>query len=132
MTPLSPGAIALLREPSYAHLATVMPNGSPQLTQVWVDTDGDHILINTAAARQKTRNVQRDPRVAVWVVDPTNPYRYLSVRGVVVAIRSAGADEQLDALAQRYLGQPTYPWRRPDEQRAILVIAPETVRESGL
>ena len=129
---ISPGFRKLLREPTYCQLATVMPDGSPQVTQVWVDTDGEHILINTAEGRQKERNVRRDPRVAVNVVDPTNAWRIAMVRGRVVDVTTAGADQLIDQLAKKYLNEDTYPFRRPEEVRTTLKILPEKINEMGL
>lgn len=129
---LSAGFQKLLREPAFCQIATIMPDGSPQITQTWVDTDGEHILINTSDTRQKTRNVRRDPRVAVNIVDPANQYRIASVRGKVVAVTTEGADEQIDKLAFKYLGAEKYPMRRPDEVRVILKIAPEKINAIGL
>ena len=129
---ISPGFRKLLQEPAYCQLATLMPDGSPQITQVWVDTDGEHILINTAEGRQKERNVRRDPRVAVNVVDPANAWRIAMVRGRVVDITTAGADQLIDQLAKKYLNEDTYPFRRPEEVRIILKILPEKINEIGL
>lgn len=129
---LSPGFQKLLREPAHCQIATLMPDGSPQVTQTWVDTDGHYILINTADSRQKVRNVRRDPRVAVNVIDPGNAYRVASVRGRVVEVTTEGADEQIDRLAKKYLGQETYPFRNPSEQRVILKIEPAKINASGL
>ena len=129
---ISPGFQKLLQEPAYCQLATLMPDGSPQNTQVWVDTDGKHILINTAQGRQKERNVQRDPRVAVNVVDPTNAWRIAMVRGRVVEITTGGADELIDLLARKYLNEEIYPFRRPEEVRVTLKILPEKINEIGL
>ncbi len=129
---LSPGFQKLLREPAHCQIATLMPDGSPQVTQTWVDTDGHYILINTADSRQKVRNVRRDPRVAVNVIDPGNAYRVASVRGRVVEVTTEGADEQIDRLAQKYLEQETYPFRNPSEQRVILKIEPAKINASGL
>jgi PPOX class probable F420-dependent enzyme len=129
---ISPGFRKLLLEPAYCQLATVMPDGSPQVTQVWVDTDGEHILINTAEGRQKERNVRRDPRVAVNVVDPANAWRIAMVRGRVVDVTTAGADQLIDQLAKKYLNEDTYPFRRPEEVRITLKILPEKINEIGL
>ena len=129
---ISPGFRKLLQEPAYCQLATLMPDGSPQNTQVWVDTDGEHILINTAQGRQKERNVQRDPRVAVNVVDPTNAWRIAMVRGRVVEVTTDGADELIDQLAKKYLNEETYPFRRPEEVRVTLKILPDKINEIGL
>ena len=129
---ISPGFRKLLQEPAFCQLATLMPDGSPQNTQVWVDTDGEHILINTAQGRQKERNVQRDPRVALNVVDPTNAWRVGLVRGRVVEVTTEGADELIDQLAKKYLNEETYPFRRPEEVRVTLKILPDKINEIGL
>ena len=129
---ISPGFLKLLQEPAFCQLATLMPDGSPQNTQVWVDTDGEHILINTAQGRQKERNVQRDPRVAVNVVDPTNAWRIGMVRGRVVEVTTEGADELIDQLAKKYLNEESYPFRRPEEVRVTLKILPDKINEIGL
>lgn len=128
---LSPGVLKLLREPAYCQIATLMRDGSPHLTQVWVDTDGEHVLINTDARRQKVRNIKRDPRVALNVVDPTNPYRLVEIRGRVVEIVAEGAAEFIDRLSLKYTGNPKYQGHAPDEQRVTLKIAPERVRAVG-
>ena len=129
---ISPGFHKLLQEPAFCQLATLMPDGSPQNTQVWVDTDGKHMVINTAQGRQKERNVQRDPRVAVNVVDPTNAWRIGMVRGRVVEVTTDGADELIDQLAKKYLDEETYPFRRPEEVRVTLKILPDKINEIGL
>ena len=129
---ISPGFRKLLQEPAYCQLATLMPDGSPQVTQVWVDTDGEHILVNTAQGRQKELNVRRDPRVAVNVVDPTNAWRLAMVRGRAVDVTTAGADQLIDQLAKKYLNEDTYPFRRPEEVRVTLKILPERINEIGL
>lgn len=124
---LSAGMQKLLREKAYCQIATVMPDGSPQITETWVETDGQHILINTAEGRQKVRNVRRDPRVAVNVIDPATDFRIFSVRGRVAEITTDGADAMIDQLASKYLGQETYPYRQPTETRVILKIAVDKV-----
>jgi PPOX class probable F420-dependent enzyme len=131
---LSPGAVKLLQEKHLAQLATIMADGSPQVTPVWVDVepDGSHLLINTARGRVKTRNIERDPRVAVSVVDSQNPYRLAVVRGRIVELRNEGADAHIDALAKKYLGADSYPFRRTGEQRVILRIKPEQITETGV
>jgi PPOX class probable F420-dependent enzyme len=130
--PISPGFRRLLGEPAYCQLATLMPDGSPQITQVWVETDGEHILINTIEGSQKEKNVHRDPRVAVNVVDPTNAWRIAMVRGQVVEVTTEGAVLQIDRLAKKYLDEETYPFHRPDRVRTTLKIAPEKINEIGL
>ena len=129
---LSPGLLQLLREPSYGEIATTMPDGSPAIAQVWVDTDGEHILVNTPSKSQKVRNVRRDPRVAVNVFDPNNQWRLGNVRGRVVDITAEGADAEIDKLAKKYRGWDTYPYKDPNNPRVTLKIAPEHVREMGL
>ncbi len=129
---ISPGFRKLLREPAFCQLATLMPDGSPQITQVWVETDGEHILINTPEGSQKRRNVRRDLRVAVNVVDPANAWRLAMVRGRVVDVNNEGAVEQIDRLAKKYLNQDTYPFHRPDQVRTTIKIAPDKIKEIGL
>lgn len=130
---LSPGAIKLLEEPQIAQLATVMADGAPQVTPVWIDVepDGGHLLINTAEGRLKSRNTEREPQVAVSVVDAKNPYRYAIVRGTIAERRHEGADAHIDKLAKKYLGVDSYPMRNAAEQRVILVIKPHHVLEQG-
>lgn len=129
---LSPGGVKLLQEPQLAHFATLMPDGSPQITPVWVDVtpDGSRVIINTAEDRVKTSNVERDPRVAVTVVDAKNPWRYVIVRGRVVERRHEGAREHIDALAKKYLGQDKYTF--PTAPRVMLLIQPHHVVEQGV
>ncbi len=109
-----------------------MPDGSPQITQQWVDTDGEHVLVNTAQHRQKTKNVRRDPHEAVNVVNPENAWRLGEVRGRVVDVTTEGADRLIDELAKKYLGADTYPFRDPAEVRVTLKILPEKTNEVGL
>lgn len=115
------------RKPNFGHLATLDRDGSPQVTPVWIDVDDEYILINTAKGRKKVRNVQRDPRVSVEVVEQENPYSMLSVKGKVVGMTTEGADAHIDAMSKKYLGQDTYPFRQPGEERLILKIQPEKV-----
>jgi PPOX class probable F420-dependent enzyme len=115
----------LFKKKAFANLATVMPGGEPQVTPVWVDYDGRYILINTAEGRQKDKNLLRDGRAALAVMDPDNPYRYLEVRGRVVERTRDGADRHIDQMAKKYLGQDKYPFGRPGEVRVIFKIQPE-------
>lgn len=130
---ISQGAVKLLQEPQIAQFATVMADGSPQVTPVWIDVeqDGSHLMVNTAEGRLKTRNVEREPHVAISVVDSQNPYRYTIVRGTIVERRHEGADAHIDAMAKKYLNQDTYPMRTAQEQRVILWIKPHHVLEQG-
>ena len=128
---LPEGLIALLRQPSPCFLATLMPDGSPQLTQTWADADGEHVVINTVQGRQKVTNIEHDPRVAVNVCDVSGPSRYYAIRGRVVAITAAGGAEHIEALAQRYLGA-AYPWYGGrDQVRVILAIRADKIRAMG-
>lgn len=117
----------LFTKKTFAHLATLMPSGQPQVTPVWVDYDGRHIVINTAVGRQKDKNLQRDGRVALSLTDPENPYRYLEVRGRVAVRTTEGADQHIDRMAKKYLGQDKYPYRQPGEVRVIYKVSPEHV-----
>src|SRR3972149_6652316 len=127
---LSEGVKKVFQAANFAHLATLMPDGSPQVTPVWVDIDGDRIVVNTAEGRVKPRNVRRDPRVAVSITKQDNPYAWVVVRGRVVKITHDGADELIDKLAKKDLGQDGYPFRQPGGQRVILVIEPDHVGSS--
>ena len=123
--------LSLLRQASPCYVATTMPDGSPQLTQTWVDTDGEHVVINTVQGFQKLRNVERDPRVSVAVADPANPFRYYEVRGHVVATTTEGGTEHIEELSQRYTGGP-YPWYGGrDQVRVIVRIAADKVQTVG-
>jgi len=121
----------LLRRPSPCFLATLMPDGSPQMTQTWVDTDGRHVLVNTVDGHQKVRNMRRDPRVSMALIDPDNPYRYLQLQGRVVEITEEGADRHIDKMAKKYLGQDKYPFRQPGEVRVLYKIEPDRVSTIG-
>jgi PPOX class probable F420-dependent enzyme len=121
----------LFNKRAFAALTTLMPDGSPQTTPVWVDTDGEYVIFNSAKGRQKDRNVRRDPRVALAIVDPDNPYRYLEVRGKVAEITEQGADAHIDKMAKKYLGQDKYPYRQASEVRVIYKIRPEHTTTMG-
>jgi PPOX class probable F420-dependent enzyme len=128
---LPEGLIALLRQPSPCFLATVMPDGSPQMTQTWAGTDGEHVVINSVQGHQKVKNVERDPRVAVNVCDASSPSRYHAIRGRVVGITTEGGAEHIEARARRYLGTP-YPWYGGrDQVRVILTIRADTIHQIG-
>ena len=117
--------VDLFQKKAFAHLATLMPDGKPQVTPVWVDYDGKYVIINTAQGRLKDKNMQRDGRVALSITDPDNPYRYLEVRGKIAARTHEGADAHIDAMAKKYLGQDKYPFRAPGEVRVIYKVVPE-------
>jgi PPOX class probable F420-dependent enzyme len=115
----------LFKKKAFAHLATLMPDGKPQVTPVWVDYDGKYVVINTAQGRLKDKNMQRDGRIALSITDPDNPYRYLEVRGRIAERTHQGADAHIDAMAKKYLGQDKYPFRQPGEVRVIYKVMPE-------
>ena len=116
---------------AFASLATVMPNGSPQVTPVWVDYDGKHIIVNTAKGRQKDKNLRRDPHVSLAVIDPDNPYRYAEIRGRVAEVTETGAAEHIDKMAKKYLGKDKYPFAQPGEVRVLFKIEPEKIVGMG-
>lgn len=124
---LTDSAIGLLKGKNIAFIASLMKDGGPQITPVWIDYDGEYILINTAEGRVKQKNFQRDPRVAISIIDPTNPYNTVSIRGTVTEQVIDGADDHIDKLAKKYLGVDKYPFRAPGEKRVILKIMPEKV-----
>jgi len=124
----------IFEEKNFAFLATVMKDGSPQVTPTWVDIDKSDgtVLVNTAKGRTKHRNVSTDPRVAVSVIDFSNPYRMVAIRGKVTEqINGKEADQHIDKLAKKYLGEDKYPRRRPGEERILLRIKPEHVAQMG-
>jgi PPOX class probable F420-dependent enzyme len=115
---------------AFANLATLNADGSPQVTPVWVDFDGTHVLVNTAKGRVKTKNLERERRVALAISEPENPYRYLGIQGRVTEITESGADAHIDKMAHKYLGKD-YPFRAPGEVRVIVKIAPDKVHTNG-
>ena len=121
----------LFQKKAFGQLATLMKDGTPQVTPVWFDFDGTHVRVNSAKGRIKDKNVRRNPQVALTVQDPDNPYRYIAVRGAVVDISESGADAHIDSLAKKYLDQDKYPFRQPGEKRLIVRIAPETAFTFG-
>ncbi len=120
-------ALDLFEKPALAHFATVMADGTPQVTPVWVDYDGTHVLINTTRGRQKERNVQKQPKVGLDIVDPANPWHWLLVRGHVVEVTEEGARDHIDKMAKKYTGADKYTMMQPGDVRIILKIEPERV-----
>ncbi|TQS43940.1 TIGR03618 family F420-dependent PPOX class oxidoreductase [Cryptosporangium phraense] len=125
--PLPDDLRAVLQNSAICFFSTLMPDGSPQTTQTWADTDGEHILINTVDTHQKTRNVRRDPRVSLGIGDPAAPMRSWAVRGSVVSMTTDGAREHIDALSQRYLGRPYPGFGGGGGERVLLTVKVETV-----
>ncbi|MCW2593501.1 MAG: pyridoxamine 5-phosphate oxidase [Mycobacterium sp.] len=126
--PLPDGLLDLLRRPSPCFISTLMPDGSPQLTQTWVTTDGEHVVLNIVDGSQKVRNLARDARVAINVVDPDEVFRYYAVRGRVIDTTTEGARESIDEISQKYLGIP-YPnfSGNPNETRMLITIEADKV-----
>jgi PPOX class probable F420-dependent enzyme len=121
----------LTQKKALAHLATVMPDGSPQVTPVWFLYKDGKFSVNTARGRVKDRNMTKNARVALSIVDPDNPYAHIAVRGTIIRATEEGADASIDALTKKYLGQDTYPFRRPGEVRVIYEIEPTSVSAMG-
>lgn len=123
--------IALFHKPVFGFLTTLMPDGSPQTQPVWVDLENGKVVVNSALGRQKDKNMRRDPRVAVTLMDPENPYRYLEIRGKVTDITQDGAASHIDKMAKKYLGQDKYPFAQPGEQRVLYKIEPVKIHTMG-
>lgn len=121
----------LLEAPNFGFIATQRKDGGPYGAIVWVDLDDDTVVLNSARGRTWPRNLERDGRVALLVENHENPYEYVAIRGRMVEITEEGADAHIDALAKKYLGQDTYPFRAPGERRIIVRIAPEHVTHQG-
>jgi PPOX class probable F420-dependent enzyme len=121
----------LFHKKAFASLATVNPDGSPQVTPVWCDFDGKYVLVNSAKGRRKDRNMRERPKVALALIDPENPYRYLEVRGTVEEVTESGADAHIDKMAKKYLGADKYPGRQAGEVRVVYKIKPEHFTSMG-
>jgi PPOX class probable F420-dependent enzyme len=121
----------LERKAAFAHLATIMPDGTPQVTPVWFDYTGGKIRVNSAKGRVKTRNMQEGAPVALSIPDPDNPYRYIQIRGRVGHVTEEGASAHIDSLAKKYLGKDKYPYSRPGEVRVTFEIEPAAVQVMG-
>jgi PPOX class probable F420-dependent enzyme len=121
----------LFENKEMAHVATLNADGSPQVSAVWIARDGDLITFNTAEGRVKPKNLRRDGRVAISITGEENPYENLIVQGKVVEMTHEGADADIDALAKRYLGVDSYPYRQPGEERVIVKIEPEKANHTN-
>lgn len=121
----------LLESKALAEIATIGPDGEPQVNPVWFDWDGKNVRFSQTKTRQKYRNVQRDPRIALSIVDPANPYRYLEIRGKVVGIEEDPNLDFINAMAKKYLGKDKYPWHRPGEERVVIIVEPEHTTQMG-
>jgi len=121
----------LFEKRAFGSFTTLMSDGSPQTTPVWIDFLDGKVIVNTALGRQKDKNVRHDPRVAVTLIDPENPYRYLEVRGRVDEITTDGAEQHIDKMAKKYLGADKYPFAKPGEQRVLIKITPDEFSVMG-
>ena len=121
----------LTRKKAFANLATIMSDGSPQVTPVWFDYVDGVVRVNTAKGRTKARNMKEGALVALAIMDPNNAYRYVQIRGRVKRVIEAGADRHIDALAKKYIGKDKYPWARPGEVRVMFEIEPQAVQALG-
>ena len=128
---LTDQARRLLTAPNFCHVSTIRPDGSVLPVLVWVDLDGDEISVNSAQGRAWPTNLERDPRVSLLISNQENPYEWVSIRGTVSNITTDGADEQIDALAKKYMGVDKYPLRKDGEQRIKIVIDPDTTANMG-
>jgi PPOX class probable F420-dependent enzyme len=118
----------LLGGKNFAHVATLMPDGAPQVSPVWVDEEDGLVVFNTAEGRLKPKNLRRDDRIAISITDPENPYESVLIRGKAVELTHEGADEHIDALAKRYMGVDEYPMRQPGEERVIVKVEPDRIQ----
>lgn len=132
MAQLTEKARQRLSDPNFGYLATIMEDGSPQVSPVWVDVVGDQILLNTAKGRVKEQNMRRDPRVAISIADKDNQYDKVDIRGRVVDwVDGDEALSHIDKMAKKYMGEDKYPWHRPGEERVIVKIEPDKISETG-
>lgn len=129
MAALTDDVREILDKPVFAHVATLMADGSPQVSPVWIDHEGDDLVINTAEGRLKAENLRADGRVAISITDPENPYSNVLIRGQVRELTHEGADENINALAKKYLGEDEYPFRQPGEVRVKVLIEPRKVSQ---
>ncbi|WP_129673657.1 PPOX class F420-dependent oxidoreductase [Candidatus Chloroploca sp. Khr17] len=123
--------VDLLTSNALAHVATIGPKGEPQVNPVWFGWDGTYLRFSQTTTRQKYRNLKHDPRIALSIVDPGNPYRYLEIRGHVAAIEPDPERAFIDSMAKKYLGQDRYPWHQPGDERVVIVVLPEHTTQMG-
>jgi PPOX class probable F420-dependent enzyme len=121
----------ILEKKAFAHVATVGPDGRPQNNPVWFDWDGSHLRFSQTKTRQKLKNLGREPRVAVSILDPDNPYRYLEIRGRVVDVEDDASNAFIDRMAKKYIDQDQYPWHRPGDHRVVVKVEPEHTTQMG-
>ena len=127
MTALDQWRDLLTDKKSFAHIATLMPDGTPQVTPVWIDYMNGKVLVNSAKGRVKVQNMTKGSPVAISITDPDNPYRYVQIRGKVTRVTEEGASNHIDKMAKKYLGKDKYPFAKPGEVRVLFEIEPEKV-----
>lgn len=121
----------LINAKNFGHIATINKDGSPQVSPVWIDLDGEHLIVNSEARRLKVRNIKRDPRVSVSIQNASNPYQYIEIRGKAVDVTEKGGFEGIDKLAKKYMGVDKYPNNLPDDKRVVIKIEPQHVAGMG-
>jgi PPOX class probable F420-dependent enzyme len=131
MVKLNDKQVKLLLDKNFGSLAVLTEDGSPEVTPVWVDWDGEYVLVNTLTRRAKPRHIERDPRVEISVVNSENPYQYVRIKGRAELVEE-GAEEHIDKLEKKYVGEESYPWRAPGDRRIIVRIRPERVTDYNL
>lgn len=127
MATLSEEQAKLFEGRNFGHVATIRSDGTPQVTPVWIDYDGEHVVFNTAVGRAKYKNIQRDPRITVEVMNHENPYEYVQVSGRAEMQEGDEAERHIDKLAKKYMGVDEYPHRTPTERRVLVRVTPERV-----
>ena len=128
---LSPEQRKLLDDKNFAHVATKNADGTIQVNPVWIEYDGTHVVFNSEDKRAKVKNLRRDPRVTLCVLDSANPYRYVEIRGVTTEITTEGADETINRLAKKYMDKDEYPFNRPGDVRVVIRVLPEKITAMG-
>ncbi len=121
----------ILDKKGFAHVATIGPSGEPHSSPVWYDWDGQHLLFSQTKTRQKYRNLQRDPRVAISITDPDNPYRYLEMRGTLDGVEEDEGNAFINAMAKKYMDEDVYPWHQPGDERIVLKVLPSHTTTMG-
>ena len=121
----------ILESKAVAHIATIGPDGGPQNNPVWFDWNGDHLIFSQTKTRKKYANLQRDPRIAISIVDPENIYRYVEIRGTVERIDEDQDNAFINSMAKKYMGQEVYPWHQPTDERVVVYVKPERTTQMG-
>jgi PPOX class probable F420-dependent enzyme len=117
----------LITDRNFGHIATINEDGSPQVSPVWIELDGNHLIVNSEQKRRKVRNIKRDARVAVSIQNAENPYQYIEIRGRAVEVTDKGGFEGIDRLSVKYGGPAKYPGNQPGDVRVVIRIEPEHV-----